>query len=56
MDESIPEAIRPVRWHRLIGEALSIRDGKKGSGYWTGVGRMLEAVKFLGFMIQTCNS
>jgi hypothetical protein len=42
-------------WHPLIREAIAIREGKKGSAYTLRVVRMFEAVKFLRFVIQTCN-
>jgi len=46
----------PNRCHRLIREALEIREGKKGSAYSLRIVRMTEAVKFLKFIIETCNA
>ena len=45
----------PTRWHSLIQEAIDIREGKKGSAYRSRIVRMIEAVRFLKFIIQTCN-
>ncbi len=45
----------PARWHPLIQEALNIREGKKASAYRFRIMRTLEAVRFLKFIIQTCN-
>lgn len=46
----------PVRWHRLIQEAINIRAGKNGSFYRFRIARMLDVVKFLTFVIEDCNT
>lgn len=46
----------PTRWHRLIREAINIREGKKASAYQLRIVRAIEAVRFLKFIIQTCNA
>ncbi len=46
----------PEKWHRLIQEALDIRAGRKHYAYWFRLSRTIEAVKFLKFIIQTCNA
>lgn len=46
----------PVPWHKLIREAIAIRKGKDGSAYRLRVSRMTEAVHFLKYVIQFCNT
>jgi hypothetical protein len=58
----------PSRWHRLIQEAIDIRSGRrssayryrivrtKASTYQHRIVRTMEAVRFLKFIIQTCNA
>jgi len=46
----------PARWHPLIREALRIRAGLKRSTYSFRSARIVEAVRFLKFTIQTCNA
>lgn len=46
----------PTRWHRLIREAINIREGQKRSAYQFRMVRTIEAVRFLKFIIQTCNA
>lgn len=46
----------PTRWHRLIREAINIREGKKASAYRFRIVRTIEAVNFLKYIIQTCNA
>lgn len=46
----------PTRWHRLIQEAINIREGKRESLYRFRITRTFEAVNFLRFMIQRCNT
>jgi Domain of unknown function (DUF4111)/Nucleotidyltransferase domain len=58
----------PRRWHRLIQEAIDIRAGRrssayrfrivrtKASAYQLRIVRTMEAVRFLKFIIQTCNA
>lgn len=46
----------PSQWHRLIQEAIDIREGKKTSAYRLRIVRMMEAVGFIKFIIQTCNA
>lgn len=45
----------PPRWHRLIQEAMDIRRGERKPAYRFKMGRLIEAVAFLKFIIQTCN-
>jgi hypothetical protein len=45
----------PICWHRLVQEAINIREGKKTSAYRFRVVRAIEAVRFLKYIIQTCN-
>lgn len=49
-------ACLPTRWHPLIQEAINIRLKKKRSVYRFKIVRAWEAVRFLKFMIQTCNA
>jgi hypothetical protein len=46
----------PACWHRLIREAINIREGKETSAYQLRIARTIEAVRFLKFIIQTCNA
>lgn len=46
----------PPRWRRLIQEAIDIRAGQKTSAYRFRVVRMVEAVNFLKYIIQSCNA
>lgn len=46
----------PIRWHSLIQEAIDIREGKKKSLYRSKIVRMVDAVKFLKYIIQTSNT
>lgn len=46
----------PVRWHKLIQEAIRIREGKKGSAYGSRIARIVETVNFLKYIIQLCNT
>ncbi|MGE5463089.1 MAG: aminoglycoside adenylyltransferase domain-containing protein [Syntrophothermus sp.] len=46
----------PERWHPIIQEAINIRENRDRSLYRFRTTRMLEAVRFLKYMIQTCNS
>ena len=45
----------PTRWHWLIQEAINIREGKRASAYRFRITRAVDAVKFLKFVIRTCN-
>ncbi len=45
----------PFQWHKLIQEAIDIREGKKESAYQSRIARMMEAVNFLKYVIQSCN-
>ena len=42
----------PARWHRLIREAIDIRDGKGKPFHPLRVGRTIEAIQFLRFVIR----
>jgi hypothetical protein len=46
----------PTRWHRLIREAINIREGKKPSAYRLRSARTIEVVGFVRYIIQTCNA
>ena len=46
----------PERWHCLIREALNIRNEVHGSIYRSRITRTIEAVAFLKYVIQSCNS
>lgn len=46
----------PACWHRLIHEAIDIREGKTISVYRFRAMRAVEAVRFLKFIIRTCNA
>jgi len=46
----------PSHWRRLIQEAVDIRAGQKTSAYQFRVVRMVEAVNFLKYIIQSCNA
>jgi hypothetical protein len=48
-------ACLPARWQRLILEALRIRAGQQRSTYPFRPARAAAAVRFLKFIIQTCN-
>jgi hypothetical protein len=45
----------PTCWHRLIREAINVREGKRVSAYRFRIVRKVEAVRFLNFIIRTCN-
>jgi len=44
------------QWHPLIQEAIDIREGKRRTAYRSRILRMMDAVKFLKYVIQTCNA
>ncbi len=46
----------PDRWHLLILEAIGIRNGQRRSRYRSKTRRMIEAIKFLKFVIAICNT
>ena len=46
----------PGRWHPLIQEAINIREKKSSSAYSFRIARTIEAIRFLRFIIQTCNT
>lgn len=46
----------PTRWHKLIREAINIRQGREGSAYRFKVSRTIEAVNFLKYIIHFCNT
>lgn len=45
----------PNQWHSIIQEAIRIREGKKKSLYRSRIVRMLDAVKFLKYVIREIN-
>jgi hypothetical protein len=45
----------PRQWHPIIQEAINIRQGKKDSSYRSRFSRMVETVRFLNYIIKTCN-
>ncbi|MBZ0302050.1 MAG: DUF4111 domain-containing protein [Anaerolineae bacterium] len=45
----------PPTWHRLIQEALNIRTQSGQCLYRSRLLRMMEAVRFMRYIIQTCN-
>ncbi len=44
-----------ARWQRIIGEALSIREGKRARSYGSRLARAREAVCLLQEVIRSCN-
>ncbi len=46
----------PGCWHQLILEAIGIRNGQHRSRYRSRMMRTVEAIKFLKFIISTCNA
>ena len=46
----------PTHWHRLIREAINIREGKNSSAYRLKIERTIEVVGFVKYIIQTCNA
>lgn len=46
----------PARWHKIIREALNIRNEVNGSLYRSRIIRALEALQFLRFVIHCCNT
>ncbi len=46
----------PERWHRMIQEALNIRNQTNSSLYRLRIIRAVEAVRFLKFVIHFCNT
>jgi hypothetical protein len=44
----------PTQWHPLVQEAINIRQGTNVSFYRFKSGRMVEAVRFLKYIIKTC--
>ena len=46
----------PARWHRLIQEALNLRANSRRSLYRSRIIRAIDAVRFLQFIIQSCNT
>ena len=45
----------PRGWHPLIQEAINIRKGQAGSLYRSRFSRMVQTVRFLHYVIDTCN-
>jgi hypothetical protein len=46
----------PQQWHRIIQEAINIREQKAGSLYSFRITRAIEAVRFLRYVIGTSNA
>jgi len=46
----------PTRWHRLIREAIRIRESKENSAYRFRTARTVDAIRFLNYIMQTCNA
>lgn len=46
----------PQKWHRLIQEALNIRQKKTDSLYRWRLGRMINTFNFVRYVIDTCNA
>lgn len=46
----------PPKWHRLIQEAINLREQSKNSLYKSKAGRAFEALRFLKYIIRLCNS
>ena len=46
----------PGRWRPMIQEAMDIREGKRTPHYRSRIARMLDAVKFLKYVIRTLNA
>jgi hypothetical protein len=45
----------PQRWHPLIREAMDIREGCQKQHYYSRIIRMLDAVKFMKYLIRISN-
>ena len=45
----------PARWHRLIREAIRIRERTRSSAYRSRIVRAIEAANFLNDIIRSCN-
>jgi len=45
----------PARWHRIIQEAIAIREQGTSNRYKTRIGRALDAYSFLRYIIRVCN-
>jgi hypothetical protein len=45
----------PPKWHRLIQEAINLREKAPTTSYKTKIGRALAAYQFLRYLIRTCN-
>lgn len=48
-------ACLPARWHRLIREAINVRQGVKSSLYRSRTWRAVHAVRFVKYIIRSCN-
>jgi hypothetical protein len=46
----------PAQWHRIVREAVRIRDGVPASLYSSRVVRAADAYNFLRFILDYCNS
>jgi hypothetical protein len=45
----------PQRWHRIVHEAIDIRQGSRCRHYRSRILRLVDAVRFLRFIVQTSN-
>jgi hypothetical protein len=46
----------PMRWHRLVQEAINSREQTGASLYRSRIGRAIEALRFLNEVIRLCNT
>lgn len=46
----------PPRWHRLIREAINIREESSTWSYKTKFGRAIDALQFMRYIIRLCNT
>lgn len=46
----------PAEWHRIIEEAVNLREQRTASLYRSKIGRAIDAVKFLRYVIALCNN
>jgi predicted nucleotidyltransferase len=46
----------PTRWHRLIQEAIDIRECKPASAYRFRIMRVIDTINFVKYVIRICNA